>query len=47
MVKAFWMAVVVTPRQAMGQGVITLLEQFDRHYLVPNGTLATNSAYLA
>jgi len=47
MVKAFWMAVVVIPRQAMGQGVVTLLEQLDHHYLVPNGTLATKSAYLA
>jgi hypothetical protein len=45
MVKAVLMA-VVAPGHAMGQGVATLLEQLDRHYLAPDGSLATKSAYL-
>jgi len=45
MVKAVLMA-AVAPGHAMGQGVATLLEQLDRHYLAPDGSLATKSAYL-
>jgi hypothetical protein len=45
MVKAVLMG-AVAPGHAMGQGVATLLEQLDRHYLAPDGSLATKSAYL-
>ncbi len=30
----------------MGQGVATLLEQLDHHYLAPNGSFATKFEYL-
>jgi len=30
----------------MGQGVATLLEQLERHYLALDGSLATKYAYL-